>query len=144
MVKLILLKDLRGHKVDFRAQSCAADNVVDLLEPANRRAEQPGQVRRVIDIMIIFFEGTGSGQEIFVSASVWSSRNWNFWVKSNRSRAVIGGRLQRPSPCLIRSAPRRERKWLLGETMEKRGNFCILNGTLQLFSGSSSMERLIE
>ena len=35
------------------------------------------------------------------SASVWDSRNWKFLVKSLRSSAVCGGRLQRPSPCLI-------------------------------------------
>ena len=54
-----------------------------------------------------------------VSASVWDARNWNFSVKSLRSSAVFGGRLQRPSPCLIRSAPRRERGWMLSETSEK-------------------------
>ena len=43
-----------------------------------------------------------------------------FSVKSLRSSAVFGGRLQRPSPCLIRSEPRRERVWMLSETSEKR------------------------
>ena len=36
----------------------------------------------------------------------------------------------------IRSAPRRERGWMLSETSEKRAKICILNGTLQLFFGS--------
>ena len=36
----------------------------------------------------------------------------------------------------LRSAPRRERGWMLSETTEKRANFCIMNGTLQLFVGS--------
>ena len=35
----------------------------------------------------------------------------------------------------IRSAPRRERGWMLSETSEKRANVCVLNGTLQLFFG---------
>ena len=74
--------------------------------------------------MIPFFEGTGIWSGVFfVSASVWDSRNWNFSVKSIRSSAVFGGRLQRPSPCLIRSAPRRERRWGLNETCEKCANF---------------------
>ena len=34
----------------------------------------------------------------------------------------------------IRSAPQRERGWVLSETSEKRAKF--LNGTLRLFSGS--------
>ena len=36
----------------------------------------------------------------------------------------------------IRSAPRRERGWMLSETSDKRAKKCILNGTLQLFFGS--------
>ena len=61
-------------------------------------------------MIILFFEGTGIWSGIvFVSASVWDSRNWNFSVKSVRSSAVFGGRLQRSSPCNICSAPRRER-----------------------------------
>ena len=71
----------------------------------------------VIDIIIIVFEGTGIWSGVFlVSTSVWDSRNWNFLVNSLRSSAVFGGRLQRPSPCLVRSAPRRERGWGLSET----------------------------
>ena len=35
-----------------------------------------------------------------------------------------------------RSAPRRERGWMLSETSEKRAKKRILNGTLQLFFGS--------
>ena len=54
----------------------------------------------------------------------------------------LQGRLQRPSPCLIRSPPRRERGWGLSETSEKYTNFDILNGNLQLFFGSLCMERL--
>ena len=58
--------------------------------------------------MIILFLWIRSGV-IFVWASVWDSRNWNFSVKLLRTSAVFGGRLQRPSPYLVRSAPRRER-----------------------------------
>ena len=77
--------------------------------------------------MILFFEGTGIWLGVFlVSASVWDSRNWNFYVKSLRSSAVFGGRLQRPSSCLIRSEPRRERGLGLGETSEKLQKCCIL------------------
>ena len=36
----------------------------------------------------------------------------------------------------IRSAPRREREWMLSETSEKRAKKCILNGTIQLLFGS--------
>ena len=46
--------------------------------------------------------------------------------------------------CSIRQAPRRERGWMLSETSEKRAKKCILNGTVQLFFGSSCMERLIK
>ena len=77
-----------------------------------------------------------SVRSFFVSASVSDARDWNFSVKSLRSSAVFGGRLQRPSPCLIRSAPRRERGWMLSETIEKRAKNCILNSTLQFFFGS--------
>ena len=52
--------------------------------------------------------------------------NWNFSVKSLRSGAVFGRGLQRPSPCLIRSEPRRERGWGLSETSEKLLKCCIL------------------
>ena len=78
-------------------------------------------------IYMIFFFFFRSGV-FFVSASVWDARNWNFSVKSLRSSAVFGGRLQRPSPCLIRSALRRGRGWMLSETSEKRAKKCILNG----------------
>ena len=43
-----------------------------------------------------------------------------------------------------RSAPRRERGWMLSETSEKRAKRYILSGTLQLFLGSWCMERLIK
>ena len=60
--------------------------------------------------MILFFEGTGNWPGVFfVLASVRDSRSWNFSIKSLRSSAFFGGRLQHPSPCLIRSAPRRIR-----------------------------------
>ena len=72
----------------------------------------------------------------FVSASVRDSQNRTFSVKSLCSSAVFGGRLQRPSPCLIRSAPRRERGQTLSKTSEKCAKKCILSGTLQLFFGS--------
>ena len=49
-------------------------------------------------------------------------------VKELRSGAVFGGRLQRPSPCHIRSAPRRERRRMLSETSEKRFFSCISGG----------------
>ena len=70
-----------------------------------------------------------------VSGEVWDYRKWKVSVKSLRSSAVFGGRLQRPLPRLIRSAPRRERGWGLSETSEKCANFCMLNGTLQLLFG---------
>ena len=73
-----------------------------------------------IYMMILVFEGTRIWSGVFfVSASVWDSRNWNFSVKSICSSAVFGGRLQRPSPCLIRSAPGRERGQTPSETSEK-------------------------
>ena len=74
-----------------------------------------------------FFEGTGIWSGVFfVSSSVWDSLNWNFPVKSLRSRAVFGGRLQLPSPCLIRSETRRERGWRLSEISEKWQKCCVL------------------
>ena len=39
---------------------------------------------------------------------------------------VFGGWLQRPSPFLIRCAPRCERGWMLSETREKLQKYCIL------------------
>ena len=42
-----------------------------------------------------------------------------FSVKYLRSSAVFGGRLKRPLPCRIRSAPRHERGRMPGETSEK-------------------------
>ena len=41
---------------------------------------------------------------------------------------VFEGRLQRPSPFLIRWASRCERGWMLSETREKLQNYCILRG----------------
>ena len=38
---------------------------------------------------------------------------------------VLGGRLKRPSPCRIRSAPGRDRVRGLSETSEKSASFCI-------------------
>ena len=83
-----------------------------------------------IYITILFLRRQGFGQEFFfVSVLVWDSRNYNFLVKSLRSSAVFGVWLRRPSPCLIRSAPRREREWGQSETSEKCVFFpCILGG----------------
>ena len=44
----------------------------------------------------------------------------------------------------IRSAPRRERGWMLSGTSEKRAKICTMSGTLLLFLGSWCMERLIK
>ena len=77
-------------------------------------------------MIILFFEGARIWSGVFfVSASVWDYRNWNFSVKLIRSSAVFEGRLQR-SPCLVRSEPRRERRWGLGKTSEKLRKCCIL------------------
>ena len=42
-----------------------------------------------------------------------------FSVKQLRSSAGFGGRLQRPSPCRVRSAPRREHGRMPSQTSEK-------------------------
>ena len=61
------------------------------------------------------------GQEFFVSASVCDSRTGilgRIWLGSS---AAFGGRLQRPSPCRVRSAHRRQRGRAPSETSECRG-----------------------
>ena len=60
----------------------------------------------------------------------------NFSFKSLRSSAVFEERLQRPSPCLIRSAPGRERVWRLRKAIENWLKKCILGGARGLFYGS--------
>ena len=60
--------------------------------------------------------------------------NWNFSVKSFRSSAVFGGRLKRPAPCRIRSAPGRDRVRGLSETSEKCAIFRILGGIRPSYS----------
>ena len=82
--------------------------------------------------MIRVFERTGIGHEFFSSRPQYGilepriSRS-NRFVRAPSSRgAVFEGRLQRPSPGLIRSAPRRERVWGLSETSENLLNNCIL------------------
>ena len=96
--------------------------------------------------MVLFFEGTGIwSQGFFSSQPQWDSRNWNFSVKSLRSSVVFGGRLQRPSPCLIRSEPRREREWRLSETSEKLRKCCIMRRSSRAFrfflTSAASAER---
>ena len=81
----------------------------------------------------LFWENRDLVRSLFVSASVWDSRNWNFSAKSLRSIAVFGGRLQRSSLCLIGSAPRHERGWGLSETSEKLLQCCILTRKYRAF-----------
>ena len=47
---------------------------------------------------------------------------------------VLGGRLKRPSPCRIRSAPDRDRVRGLSKTSEKCANFGILGGIRPSYS----------
>ena len=47
---------------------------------------------------------------------------------------VFGGRLKRPSPYGIRSAPGRDRVRWLSERSEKCANFCILGGNRPSYS----------
>ena len=47
---------------------------------------------------------------------------------------VLGGRLERPSPCCIRSAPGRHRVRGLSETSEKCASFCILGSICPRYS----------
>ena len=65
--------------------------------------------------MILFFRGQGFGQEFFRFGLQYGILGTGI-SRSNRF-VVFGGWLQRPSPCLIRSACRRERGWTLSETM---------------------------
>ena len=58
--------------------------------------------------MIIIFFGDSVRSFFRLGLSMRFSE-LEFSVKWLRSSAVFGGRLQRPSPCRIRSAPRRER-----------------------------------
>ena len=68
--------------------------------------------------MIILFGG-GSVSCFFRLGLSMGCSELEASVKSLRSSAVFGGRLRRPSPCRIRSAPRRERGQTLSETSEK-------------------------
>ena len=52
----------------------------------------------------------------------------------DRMKHVLGGRLKRPSPCRIRSAPGRDRVRGLSKTSEKCANFCILGGIRPSYS----------
>ena len=65
-----------------------------------------------------------------------------------RTLCCVGARIALATGCCccwsIRSAPRRERGWMLRETSEKRAKICILNGILQLLFGSWCMERLMK
>ena len=101
----------------------------------HRRHPCGAPVHTYIYIMIFLVEATGIWSGVFfVSASVWDSRNWNFWVKLLRCNAGFGGRLKRPSPCLIRSAPGQDRVCGLSETSEECANFCILGGIRSKYS----------
>ena len=84
--------------------------------------------------MTLFFRGRGYGQEFFRLALSMGFSELEFLGQIARSSAVFGGWLQHPSPCLIRSAPRRERGWRLSETSDKCAKLGISNCTLQLLS----------
>ena len=47
---------------------------------------------------------------------------------------ILEGRLKRPSPCRIRSAPGRDRVRGLSKTSEKRANFRMLGGIRPSYS----------
>ena len=68
--------------------------------------------------MIILFGGDSVRTFFFLRLSMRFAE-LEFSVKWLRSSAVFGGRLKRPSPCRIRSAPRRERGRMPSETSEK-------------------------
>ena len=88
-----------------------------------------------IHITIRVFESTRNCSDIVVvSASVWDYRKWKFSVESFRPSTVLEGRLLRPSPCFIRSAPRRERGWSLSETSEKCAFSCVLKVSSNCYS----------
>ena len=61
-----------------------------------------------------------------------------------RLNAAFDGRLQRPSACLIRSAPRSESGCVPSETSNKRPKKNVFTGTLPLFFRRSCMEMLIK
>ena len=78
-----------------------------------------------------FGDSVGS---FFPSRPQYAILGTEFSVKSLRSSAVFGGRLKRPSPWRIRSAPGRDRVRGLSETIEKCANFCILGGICPSYS----------
>ena len=86
-----------------------------------------------IEYIIILFGGIRS--VVFsVSASVCVSRNWNSRSNHFLRAPSSGGRLKRPSPCRISSAPGRDRVRGLSETSEKCAIFCILGGVHPSYS----------
>ena len=107
--------------------------------PCPTRSMGAGECRRpcgaIVYTMSLVFDRTGIWSAgLVVSASVWDSRTWNFWVKSLSSSAGFGGRLKRPSPCLICSVLGRDRVCALSETSEKCGKNCILGGIRPSYS----------
>ena len=97
-------------------------------------------------LVIYFLDGTGLWSGVFfVSTSVLYSRNCKFSVNSLRSSVVFGGRLQRPSPCLVRAAPDRDQVWGLSETIENLPKCCILRSdarALDCILSSAELERI--
>ena len=82
-----------------------------------------------IDYMIIlFFRGRIWSGVFFRLGLSMRFSELEFSVKSFRSSAVFGGRLKRPSPCRMRSAPGRDRVCGLSETSEKCTKKRILGG----------------
>ena len=72
------------------------------------------------------------------------SRNWNYSVKKLRSSAIFRGRLKRPSPCRINSAPGRDRLRGRSKTSEKCDHFVFGAVYARAILGSWQMQSLNE
>ena len=91
--------------------------------------------------MIILFFGDSVGSFFRLGLSMRFAE-LEFSVKSLRSSAVFGGRLKRPSPCGIRSAPRPERGRIPSETSEKLQNIACRGEILEILDVSWRLQRL--
>ena len=78
----------------------------------------------IIDIYIYIYKiillFRDSVRSFVVSAQVCDSKNWNCRSNSFVRAPASGGRLQRPSPCRVRSAHRRERTWTDAERDKRK------------------------
>ena len=113
-----MIFSLQVPPIDFTFMAEPIRMKMKLLHTCGRSRSKHININIYIYIRSFFFSGIRSGVVCRLGLSMRFAE-LEFSVKSLRSRAVFGGRLKRPSPCCIRSAPRRERGRMPSETSEK-------------------------